>query len=205
MRKHLVFATQSVYQLQLEPLSDCNWRSIIVSGGSTQHLQLGVYINCIGATRRCRNTRVFLGAWPHKPPISLSMPWILLFYFISTSTSIATPQTPQLHLLKGPQLKLWTCSFYYLYQMNYNSTKHSRCNTTNTSIATPWALQLQLWTCNFNNFYQTNRNSTSTPVATRQALQLQFFTALLLQLNKPSSCNSTISSIATSQGLQLQL
>jgi hypothetical protein len=83
--------------------------------------------------------------------------------------------------------------------------KHSSCNTTNTSIATPRALQLQLWTCNFNNFYQMNCNSTRTLVATRQALQLQFFIALQLQLNKHTSCNTTISSIATPRALQLQL
>jgi hypothetical protein len=45
-RKNLVLATQSVYQLQLEPLSGCNRRGITVSDGSTQYLQLEVYIDC---------------------------------------------------------------------------------------------------------------------------------------------------------------
>jgi hypothetical protein len=45
-RKNLVLATQSVYQLQLEPLSGCNKRGCTVSDESTQYLQLEVYIDC---------------------------------------------------------------------------------------------------------------------------------------------------------------
>jgi hypothetical protein len=43
MRKYLVFETRSVYQLQLEPLLGCSWRSSIISCGIAQYLQLGVY------------------------------------------------------------------------------------------------------------------------------------------------------------------
>jgi hypothetical protein len=51
-----------------------------------------------------------------------------------------------------------------------------------------------------------NCNSSNAPVATRQALQLQLFIALQLQLSKQSSCNTTSTLIATLQkALQLQL
>jgi hypothetical protein len=70
------------------------------------------------------------------------------------------------------------------------------------SIATSQAFRLQLSTCNQYNFYQKNYNSTSTPVATRQALKMQLFRALKLQLKKLSSSDYYNKTIATCRVLE---
>jgi hypothetical protein len=61
---------------------------------------------------------------------------------------------------------------------------------------------LQLPMCNQYNFYQKNYNSTSTPVATRQALKMQLFRALKLQLKKLSSSDYYNKTIATCRVLE---
>jgi hypothetical protein len=182
-RKQWVIATQNVHRLQLEPLSGCNERGSTVSGGSTQYLQLRVYIDC--------NSPVTTDGVVQYQAESLST-------LNLECTSIATRTTGC--KIRREHLVFATRSVYQL-QLEPLSGCIGRssivsggisqylqlvvyidCNSNHCQVATEGLVQLQL-----NKHF--NCNSSSTSIATQQALRLQH--------GKQLNYNSSSTSVAT--------